>query len=58
VELFLPILSRRLLRHGEFNSTDDLAAKVIALIEHYNREASPSAGPMTAGPSRRREMPR
>jgi transposase len=41
VELFLSILSRRLLRHGEFNSTDDLAARVIAFIEHYNREAKP-----------------
>jgi transposase len=41
VELFLSILSRRLLRHGEFDSVDDLAAKVIAFIEAYNREAKP-----------------
>jgi transposase len=41
VELFLSILSRRLLRHGEFDSVDDLAQKVIAFIEDYNREAKP-----------------
>jgi transposase len=39
VELFLSILSRRLLRHGEFDSVDDLAARVIAFIEDYNRDA-------------------
>ena len=33
VELFLSILSRRLLRHGEFDSVDDLATRVIAFIE-------------------------
>jgi hypothetical protein len=41
VELFLSILSRRLLRHGEFDSVDDLAARVIAFIEDYNRDAKP-----------------
>lgn len=41
VELFLSILSRRLLRHGEFSSVDDLADRVIAFIEDYNRDAKP-----------------
>jgi transposase len=41
VELFLSILARRLLRHGEFDSVDDLATKVIAFIENYNRDAKP-----------------
>jgi putative transposase len=39
VELFFSILQRRLLRHGEFNSADDLAARVIAFIEDHNRRA-------------------
>ena len=41
VELFFSILERRVLRRGEFNSTDDLAAKVIAFINDYNRRAAP-----------------
>jgi transposase len=41
VELFFSILQRRLLRYGEFASVDDLAAKVIAFINDYNRRATP-----------------
>lgn len=41
VELFMSIMSRRVLRHGEFGSTDDLAAKLIAFIDDYNRSAKP-----------------
>jgi len=41
VELFFSILERRLLRHGEFDSVDDLAQKVIAFINDYNRRAAP-----------------
>lgn len=41
VELFLSILSRRVLRHGEFESVDDLAAKIVAFIDDYNRTAKP-----------------
>jgi hypothetical protein len=41
VELFLSIVSRRLLKHGEFDSVDDLAAKLIAFIDDYNRSAKP-----------------
>jgi len=41
VELFLSIVSRRLLKHGEFDSVDDLAARLIAFIDAYNRSAKP-----------------
>ncbi len=41
VELFFSILQRRLLRYGEFDSVDDLAAKVIAFIDDYNKRARP-----------------
>jgi transposase len=41
VELFFSILQRRLLRNGEFDSVDDLAARIIAFIEDYNRRARP-----------------
>ena len=40
VELFFSILERRLLRHGEFDSVDDLADRIIAFIKDYNRRAS------------------
>ena len=39
VELFFSILQRRLLRYGEFDSVDDLADRVIAFINDYNRRA-------------------
>jgi transposase len=41
VELFFSILERRLLRRGEFISVDDLARRVIAFINDYNRRAAP-----------------
>jgi transposase len=41
VELFFSILERRLLRHGEFDSVDDLAERIIAFINDYNRRARP-----------------
>lgn len=41
VELFFSILQRRLIRYAEFQSVDDLAAKVIAFINDYNRRARP-----------------
>ena len=50
VELFFSILERRLLRRGEFDSVDDLAHKVIAFINDYDRRQPCSAGPMTASP--------
>jgi hypothetical protein len=42
VELVFSILQRRLLRYGEFASVDDLAAKIIAFINDYNKRAKPS----------------
>jgi len=41
VELFFSILERRLLRHGDFESVDNLALRIIAFINDYNRKASP-----------------
>ncbi len=41
VELFFSILERRLLRRGEFASTDELARRIIAFIKDYNRRAAP-----------------
>jgi len=41
VELFFSILTRGLLRHGEFDSIDDLGAKILAFIADYNQRAKP-----------------
>lgn len=41
VELFFSILQRRMLRRGEFSSVDELAERIIAFIEDYNRRAKP-----------------
>jgi transposase len=41
VELFFSIMQRRLLRYGEFDSVDDLADRIIAFINDYNRRAKP-----------------
>lgn len=41
VECFFSILARRLLRHGAFTSPDDLAAQMLAFLEHYNLTAQP-----------------
>jgi len=37
VELWLSILVRKLLRRGNFTSTDDLQTKVLAFIAYFNR---------------------
>ena len=37
IELWLSILTRKLLRRGSFLSVEDLQAKVLAFIEYYNR---------------------
>lgn len=41
VELFFSILTRGLLRRGEFESVDDLAARVMAFITDYNHKSKP-----------------
>jgi hypothetical protein len=37
VEIWLSILVRKLLKHGNFTSVEDLKAQVLAFIEYYNR---------------------
>jgi transposase len=41
VELVFSILTRRLLRRGEFTSREHLANKIIKFFAHYNRTAKP-----------------
>lgn len=41
VELWFSIMERRLIRHGEFDSVDDLADRIIEFIKAYNRKAKP-----------------
>jgi len=40
-ELFFSILTRRLLRRGEFTSREDLANKIATFVDVYNRTAKP-----------------
>jgi transposase len=41
VELFFSILTRGLLRHGEFDSVEELGARILAFINDYNQQAKP-----------------
>ena len=41
VELFFSILTRRLLRYGEFGSRDDLVTKIMRFITEHNHTARP-----------------
>jgi transposase len=41
VELWFSIMERRLIRHGEFDSVDHLADRIIEFIKAYNRAAKP-----------------
>jgi transposase len=41
VEIFFSILTKRLLRRGEFTSRDHLATKIVKFITHYSRTAKP-----------------
>jgi transposase len=43
VELFFSILTRRVLRRGNFTSRDDLVSKLMAYIDRYNETAKPFA---------------
>jgi transposase len=43
VECFFSILARRLRRHGAFTGPEDLAAQMLAFVEHYNLTAQPFA---------------
>lgn len=37
IEIWLSILTRKLLRRGNFTFVEDLTAKVLAFIDYYNR---------------------
>ena len=37
IEIWLSILTRKLLRRGSFTSVEDLTARVLAFIAYYNR---------------------
>lgn len=41
VELWFSIMERRLLRHGEFESVENLTQRIIEFINAYNRSAKP-----------------
>jgi transposase len=41
VECFFSILSRKVLRRGEFSSREDLVAKMMAFIDHHSETAHP-----------------
>lgn len=41
VEIFFSILTKRLLRRGEFTSREHLAKKIIKFITHYSRTSKP-----------------
>ena len=43
VEIFFSILTRRLLKHGQFTGPDDLATQMLAFVEHHNLTARPFA---------------
>jgi putative transposase len=43
IELWFSILYRRALQRSDFKSKEDLAARLIKFIEHYNEEAKPFA---------------
>jgi transposase len=43
VELVFSILTRRLLKRGEFSSRDELVARIMAWIVNYDRTAKPFA---------------
>jgi len=43
IELFFSIITRKLLKRGSFKSKENLAKKIIAFIEDYNKKAKPFA---------------
>lgn len=50
IEIWFGILQRKRLRHGQFISIDDLAAKLMAFIDAYNRHAHPFRWTYTGKP--------
>jgi transposase len=41
VEIWFSILIRRVIKRGNFTSTDDLQAKILAFVNYFNRTAKP-----------------
>jgi hypothetical protein len=41
VEAFFSILTRKLFRRGEFDSREDLVARMLGFIEHHGETAKP-----------------
>lgn len=50
VELFFSILQRKVIRHGNFSSRDDLVSKIIRFIINRNETARPFAWTYTGEP--------
>jgi putative transposase len=50
IELWFSILSRKMLKRGIFNSTDELVANILDYIEKYNRTARPFRWTYTGDP--------
>lgn len=50
VELFFSILTRRVLRRGNFSSRDDLVSKLMGYIDRYNETAKPFAWTYSGAP--------
>ena len=57
VEIWFSILTRKVLRRGEFTSRDDLADKIIKFAWTTTTKHNHSAGPTTAARSRPHETP-
>jgi putative transposase len=57
IELWLSLLTRKLLRHGNFRSVADLQAQVLAFIAYYNRTmAKPFRWTHQRQPNRQRQV--
>jgi transposase len=50
VELFFSILTRRVLRRGNFSSRDDLVSKLMGFVDRYNETAKPFAWTYSGNP--------
>ena len=67
IELFFSVIARRLLRRGSFVSLEDLRARVLAFIQHYNQHwarpygwtftGRPLDAQQQAGPARPKGLP-
>jgi transposase len=50
VEMWFSILVRRVLKRGEFRSTEELQARILAFIEYFNKTAKPFQWTYTGRP--------